>query len=183
MWYKDIYTLYLLPQDFSHDSLSLICQYFYPPDPMTNQPSHHHRPWVYIHSQPRLLPFPHNMKLCPLGGLPLTTGVVVYQKSIFALHPHIKPIYMWTKLAIFLLHQLVTKDWACSPTCELRRDTSTIVPDDMGIWAFDSFSLLVPFGLSYCVLLLDPCDLVTHLLGFDISSTYLFRAQLTLILW
>lgn len=56
----------------------------------------------------------------------------------------------------------VTKNWACSHTCELRRDTSIIVPDDMGIWAFGSFSFFAPSGLSYSVLLLDPHDLVTQ---------------------
>lgn len=41
----------------------------------------------------------------------------------------------------------------------LRRDTGTIVPDDMEIWAIDFFSLLAPSGLSYSALLLDPHDL------------------------
>lgn len=98
MWYKDIHTLYLIPQAFSHSSLPLICQYFYPPDPMTNQPSHHHCLWAYIILNQGHFPFHTTRHYAHWEDFPLPlSGAAIHQKSIFALYPHIKLTNMCTK--------------------------------------------------------------------------------------
>lgn len=89
--------------------------------------------WIHMYSKLQPLLFPHKLNGQVHHSLPIgsnfpchspavssLSGVVVQLLSRFDLHLYVKRAYLWARLELSILHQLVIKDSPCNIMCELK---------------------------------------------------------------
>lgn len=164
MWYKDAYILYPFPCVYPHAAAPI---FFFFLLSLISQTTCYYS-FVPVYSKFRALICPQKMEkqvhfpklgledfICHCLSRPfISEAIMQLQLYTFGLHPHAKPIYLWSKKlgpsGYFCLHQLVLSDFSYSLGVSWARTADVTVVDDMKIWKICSrWRLFMSPGI-YC---------------------------------